>query len=101
MKTKIVSSHTADFKPVKQEANGTAMLPSLVFPGNCNVSLTARLGFIVLFFCNCFFLFQTRVAKADDWSGLRSRRYFPMNEPSSPIPAGGDERRKTKKKNGK
>jgi len=32
MKTKIVSSHTADSKPVKQEINGTVMLPPLVFP---------------------------------------------------------------------
>jgi hypothetical protein len=32
IKTKIVSSHTADSKPVKQEANGTVILPPLVFP---------------------------------------------------------------------
>jgi hypothetical protein len=32
-KTKIVSCHTADSKPVKQEVNGTMILPSLVFPG--------------------------------------------------------------------
>jgi hypothetical protein len=32
IKTKIVVSHTADSKPVKQEVNGTAMLPPLVFP---------------------------------------------------------------------
>ncbi len=32
MKTKIVSSHTADSKPVKQEVNGTVILPPLVFP---------------------------------------------------------------------
>jgi hypothetical protein len=32
IKTKIVSSHTDDSKPVKQEVNGTAILPSLVFP---------------------------------------------------------------------
>ncbi len=30
IKTKIVSCHTADFKPVKQEVNGTAILPPLV-----------------------------------------------------------------------
>jgi hypothetical protein len=29
-KTKNVSSHTADSKPVKQEVNGTAILPPLV-----------------------------------------------------------------------
>ncbi len=30
---KIVSSHTADSKPVKQEVNSTVILPPLVFPG--------------------------------------------------------------------
>jgi len=32
IKTKIVSSHTAHFKPVKQEVNST-VIPPLVFPG--------------------------------------------------------------------
>jgi hypothetical protein len=32
IKTKIVSCHTADSKPVKQEVNGTLILPPLVFP---------------------------------------------------------------------
>jgi hypothetical protein len=32
IKTKIVSTHTADSKPVKQEVNGTVILPPLVFP---------------------------------------------------------------------
>jgi hypothetical protein len=32
MKTKIVSCHTADSKTVKQEVNGTMILPPLVFP---------------------------------------------------------------------
>ncbi len=31
IKTKISSSHTADSKPVKQEVNGTVILPPLVF----------------------------------------------------------------------
>jgi hypothetical protein len=30
---KIVNCHTADSKPVKQEINGTVILPPLVFPG--------------------------------------------------------------------
>jgi hypothetical protein len=30
--TKIVSCHTADSEPVKQEVNGTVILPPLVFP---------------------------------------------------------------------
>jgi len=33
LKTKIVSCHTADSKPVKQEVNVTVILPPLVFPG--------------------------------------------------------------------
>ncbi len=32
IKTKIVISHTADSKPVKQEVNNTGILPPLVFP---------------------------------------------------------------------
>jgi len=31
--SKIVSCHTVDSKPVKQEVNGTVILPPLVFPG--------------------------------------------------------------------
>ncbi len=34
IKTKIVSCHTADSKPVKQEANGTVILPPLVVPAS-------------------------------------------------------------------
>ncbi len=33
MKAEIVSCHTADSKPVKEEVNGTEKLPPLVFPG--------------------------------------------------------------------
>ncbi len=33
IKTKIVSCHTADSNSVKQEVNGTVILPPLVFPG--------------------------------------------------------------------
>ncbi len=33
IKTKIISCHTDDSKPVKQEVNGTVILPPLVFPG--------------------------------------------------------------------
>jgi hypothetical protein len=39
IKTKIVSSHTADSKPAKQEVNGTMILPPLVFPGQNNTQL--------------------------------------------------------------
>jgi hypothetical protein len=34
IKTKIVSIHTVDSKPVKQEVNGTVILPPLVLPDN-------------------------------------------------------------------
>jgi hypothetical protein len=33
IKTKIVSSHAPDSKPVKQEVNCTVIFPPLVFPG--------------------------------------------------------------------
>jgi hypothetical protein len=33
IKTKIISSHIADSKPVKQEVKGTVILHPLVFPG--------------------------------------------------------------------
>ncbi len=36
IKTKIVSCHTADSKPVKQEVNSTVILPPLVFPNGVN-----------------------------------------------------------------
>jgi hypothetical protein len=42
MKTKIVSCHTADFKPVKQEVNGTVILPLLVFPDFMNAIQLSR-----------------------------------------------------------
>jgi hypothetical protein len=31
-KTQFIPSHTANSKPVKQEVNGTGILPTLVFP---------------------------------------------------------------------
>jgi hypothetical protein len=33
IKTQIVSCHTADSEPVKQDVKGTVILPPLVFPG--------------------------------------------------------------------
>jgi hypothetical protein len=39
MKTKNVSSHAADSKPVKQEVNGTVILPPLVFPALALINL--------------------------------------------------------------
>jgi hypothetical protein len=44
IKTKIVSCHTADSKPVKQEVSSTVIIPPLVFPACFYVSIqfTAR-----------------------------------------------------------
>jgi hypothetical protein len=36
---KIISFHTADSKPVKQEVNSAVILPPLVFPAWANTSL--------------------------------------------------------------
>jgi hypothetical protein len=51
IKTKIVSCHTADSKPVKQQVNGTVILPPSVFPARVfvlgQVSLQASLIFAV------------------------------------------------------
>ncbi len=48
IKTKIVSCHTADSKPVKQEANSTMILPLLVFPASPNHPNKNGLGTIPL-----------------------------------------------------
>jgi hypothetical protein len=44
-KNKKFSCHTADSKPVKQEVNGTVILPPLVFPASTIVSGLARQKF--------------------------------------------------------
>ncbi len=45
---KIVSCHTADSKPVKQEVNSTAILPPLVFPA----PIFPHITYIFLKWCN-------------------------------------------------
>jgi hypothetical protein len=42
IKTKIVSCHTADSKPVKQEVNGTVILTPSVFPDLCIMPTISR-----------------------------------------------------------
>ncbi len=65
IKTKIVSCHTADSKPVKQEVNGTVILPPLVFPTYdnskkarvfhiANVTITTDFAIIVTYRCIMF-----------------------------------------------
>jgi len=39
---KIISCHTADSKPVKQEVNGTVILPPLVFDGGSHVGINSK-----------------------------------------------------------
>jgi len=41
LKTKIVSCHTTDSKPVKQEVNSTVILPPLEFPA-LSITLKTR-----------------------------------------------------------
>jgi hypothetical protein len=48
IKTKIVSCHTAYSKPVKQEVNGTVILPPLVFAGTAQASIISYLLVITL-----------------------------------------------------
>ncbi len=54
IKTKMVSSHTADSKPVKQEVNGTVIIPPLVFLGKTarghfhSLKVIGRTGFFSL-----------------------------------------------------
>jgi hypothetical protein len=56
IKTKIVSSHTADSKPVKQEVNHTGILPPLVFPAWTNALAYSTFAGAILtkfnFLCN-------------------------------------------------
>ncbi len=47
IKTKIVSCHTADSKPVKQKVNGTVILPPLVFLA---LTVENKLSIFYLFF---------------------------------------------------
>ncbi len=50
IKTKIVSCHTADSKPVKQDVNSTVIIPPLVFPAlayNTAILMTAVKCFIL------------------------------------------------------
>ncbi len=44
IKTKIVSYHTANYKPVKQEVNGTVILPPLVVPALTYKRIRCSLG---------------------------------------------------------
>jgi hypothetical protein len=48
IKTKIVSCHTANSKPVKHEVSGTVILPPLVFPGVCHGDVISLLQFRLL-----------------------------------------------------
>ncbi len=47
IKTKIVSSHKSDSKPVKQEVNGTVILPPLVFPASTITKKSAKVSWVI------------------------------------------------------
>jgi hypothetical protein len=65
IKTKIVSGHTADSKPVKQEVNGTVILPPLVFPG-CTIIQCMHARSPLLKYIR-FFPYVTRVKCLWNW----------------------------------
>ncbi len=48
MKTKIISSQTADSKPVKEDVNGTVILPRLVFPGQTSKMKFSKLLTVIV-----------------------------------------------------
>jgi hypothetical protein len=43
IKTKIIRCHTADSKPVKQEVNGTVILPPLISPALRNNQISLQM----------------------------------------------------------
>ena len=51
IKTKIVSCHIADCKPIKQEINGTVILPPLVFPAETIYTLVFFLSYDEICLC--------------------------------------------------
>ncbi len=50
IKTKILCCHTGDSKPVKQEVNGTVILPPLEFPGGGTLMLWRSLSGLMKFY---------------------------------------------------
>ncbi len=66
IKTKIVNCHRADSKQVKQEVNGTVILPPLVFPGS------------IIDQASCFFFKQllsdTHKHTSLLWKGIKDQR---------------------------
>ncbi len=47
IKTKIVSYHTADPEPVKQEVDSTVILPPFVFPAQTILQIKQKLSVII------------------------------------------------------
>jgi hypothetical protein len=60
-KTKIVSCHTADSKPVKQEVNCTVILPPLVFPGYIHEHPAAWFNKATAIYANLYILYDLRM----------------------------------------
>ncbi len=64
IKTKIVSCQTVDSKPVKQEVNGTVILPPSVLPG----PIHSNLFFLIRLFCCCSPTFFIILLLINVWS---------------------------------
>jgi hypothetical protein len=70
IKTKNVSSHTADSKPVKQEVNGTVILPPLVFPDNAkhnDIQYDSKFNAILSIMAVSQIYFQVRWEEPAEW----------------------------------
>jgi hypothetical protein len=85
IKTKIVNCHTADSKPVKQEVNGTVILPPLVFPGG---SITVLLTSCLAGLDNSVLQIKTKIvschtadSKTSQTEGQRYSDTSPLNIP--------------------
>ncbi len=74
IKTKIVSCHTADSKQVKQEVNGTVILPPLVFPGQKD---RQEWMFLIKITLNCVYKSTSLVTRlSNDIRGLLNKTFL-------------------------
>ena len=75
IKTKIVSGHTADSKPVKQENNGSVKLPPLVFPEACLTGKASSVfSLLKLFYLSMMMISNKRLCVAKTQACLSFRR---------------------------
>ncbi len=82
IKTKSVSCHTANSKPVKQEVNSTVILPPLVFPGGSITHCTIDwFGISCMTTDNCCFYLQNRLIQTSQTGGQQDSDTSPFSIP--------------------